>query len=222
MFVKRLALLLPQHLQAELKRHYYARQIIKGTFASREPEYKILPDLIKPGDWAIDVGANVGYYTKRLSELVGPSGRVVAFEPVPYTFALLASNLHFFAHPNVTLVNAAVSDKTDLAGISLPLLRRGLPNYYQATLTPGANRAFSVLTLALDSLFVAQPITLVKIDTEGHEALVLKGMQRLLSLHHPTLIVETDSAEIIAGLASLGYVYRKLPHSPNLLFKVEI
>lgn len=45
-----------------------------------------------PGDWALDIGANVGHYTKRMSDLAGPEGRVIAFEPVPDTFAVLCAN----------------------------------------------------------------------------------------------------------------------------------
>ncbi len=74
---------LPALWQSELKRIYFRRQIDSGSFASAEPEHALLPQLIGAGDWALDIGANVGHYTKRLSELLGGSGRVIAFEPIP-------------------------------------------------------------------------------------------------------------------------------------------
>src|SRR5215470_17062957 len=108
--LKRIAATLPAVWQNELKRVHFRNQIRHNRFVTDEPEYSILPTLISAGDWVIDVGANVGHYTKRFSELVGPTGRVIAFEPVPETFALLAANLQVLPKTNATLINAAVSD----------------------------------------------------------------------------------------------------------------
>ena len=160
--LKRIAARLPGRWQMELKRIRYARQIRKGTFATDEPEYARLPEWIRPGDWILDVGANVGHYTKRFSELAGASGRVIAFEPTPTTFSLLAANAQLFAHLNVTLINAAVSDRADLVGLAIPQFDSGLVNYYEAHLAPAQAGGLSVLTLAIDSLRVGHPIALVK------------------------------------------------------------
>jgi FkbM family methyltransferase len=214
-----LAAKLPYRWQYEIKRIYYAIQIKRGVFGSAEAEYKLLPQFIRPGDWVIDIGANAGPYTKRLSELVGRQGRVIAFEPVPATFSLLAANAQLFAHANVTMVNAAVSDKTDVVGMTIPRFPTGLTNYYEARLSPAAGSQLTVLTLSVDSLGLSQRVALVKIDAEGHEAFVLSGMQRLLSDHHPILIVETGSDEVIAGLTAMGYLPERLPGSANVMFR---
>lgn len=216
---RQIAAHLPNRCQAELKRIYYGRQISKGTFVTDEPEYKILSQLISSGDWVVDIGANVGHYTKRFSELVGVQGRVIAFEPVPTTFSLLSSNVQMFAHPNVTLINAAVSDKLNVVGMSIPKFSTGMTNFYEAEITSAADSEFSVLTISLDQLCLYQRISLVKIDAEGHESFVLSGMQRLLEMHHPVLIIETGSNEIVAELSAIGYVSEKLENSPNILFK---
>ena len=217
--LKQIAARLPDRWQTELKRIHFGRQISKGTFATTEPEYKILPQLITPGDWVIDIGANVGHYTKRFSELVGAHGRVIAFEPVPTTFSLLSANVELFAHPNVTLINAAVSDKLDVVGMSIPKLPTGLTNYYEAHLSTDADTALSVLTLSLDQLCINQRISLIKIDAEGHESFCLSGMEKLLGQHHPILIIETGSEDVIAKLSAFGYVSERLENSPNVLFK---
>lgn len=219
MLLKRLAARLPDRWQFELKRFYYGRQISKGTFETTEPEYKLLSQLVGPGDWVIDIGANVGHYTKRLSELVGARGRVIAFEPVPATFALLAANVQGFAHPNVTLVNAAVSDKLSVVGMSMPAFETGLKNYYQAHLSTLTDGALSVLSMSIDALGIRPSIALVKIDAEGHEAFVLAGMRQLLVAHRPVLIVETDSAGVIEDLSAMGYLPERWPDSPNILFR---
>jgi len=125
--LKPFAARLPDRWQMELKRLHFARQIRRGSFKTSEPEYNMLPRLIGPGNWVLDIGANVGHYTKRMSELVGPGGRVIAFEPVPATFALLAANVQRFKHANVTLINAAASGGTNIVGMTVPKFSTGLP-----------------------------------------------------------------------------------------------
>lgn len=218
LLLKRLASRLPDPWQAELKRIHFARQIARNTFATHEPEYKILHQLVNAGDWVIDIGANVGHYTKRLSELVGKDGRVIAFEPIPATFALLSANAQHFAHPNVTLINAAVSDKVEAVGMSIPAFSSGLTNYYEAKISSAAD-TLAVLTLSIDTLRFPHRIALIKADVEGHEAFVLAGMRGLIEKDHPILIVETGSQTVIDGLTSLGYVAERLPDSPNVLFR---
>ncbi len=217
--LKQIAARLPNQWQTGLKRIHFRRQIRKGVFQTDEPEYKMLHNFISPGDWVIDIGANVGHYTKRFSELVGAQGRVIAFEPVPTTFSLLSANVELFAHSNVSLINAAVSDKLDVAGMSIPKFSTGLTNYYEARLSSSSDNVLTVLTLSLDSLGINQGVALVKIDVEGHESFVLAGMQKLIEKHHPVLIIETDSKEVITRLTSMDYVSEKLPGSPNVLFK---
>ncbi len=215
--LKKAAALLPARLQEELKRLHFARQIRKDTFVTWEPEYKILDTLVNPGDWVIDIGANVGHYTKRLSDLVGNDGRVLAFEPVPATFDLLAANVQRFNYKNVSLMNAAASDKFETVGITMPSFSSGLANFYEAHISEGGD--LSVLALPVDSLSINRPISLIKIDAEGHEEFVLKGMRGLIEKYKPTLIVETHSERIISDLEKMGYQHEKLPGSPNILFR---
>jgi FkbM family methyltransferase len=217
--LKQIAALLPYQWQTELKRFHFSRQISKGIFTIDEPEWKIFSEFITSGDWVIDIGANVGRYTKLFSELVGARGRVIAFEPVPVTFSLLSANAQLFVHPNVTLINAAVAEKLDVVGMSIPKFSTGLTNYYQAHVSSVADSELSVLTLSLDSLHINQRIALIKIDVEGHESFVLSGMSRLLEKHHPILLIETGSKEVIDKLSASGYVPEKLQNSPNILFK---
>jgi FkbM family methyltransferase len=216
---KRVAARLPDRWQSELKRIHFGRQIRKGTFETSEPEYELLSEFVRPGDWVLDIGANVGHYAKRLCELVGANGRVIAFEPVPTTFALLAANAQLFAHANVTLLNAAASDRLGVSGIAVPQFSVGLANYYQAQLTSGSDASLSVLTLPIDLLSIDQRISLVKIDVEGHEASVLAGMRKLIESHRPVLIVETGSDVVVTELLSVGYASERLQGSSNVLFR---
>ncbi len=219
--LKRIAATLPPLWQNELKRVHFRNQIRRNRFVTDEPEYAILSTLISAGDWVIDVGANVGHYTKRFSELVGPTGRVIAFEPVPETFALLAANLQVLPKANATLINAAVSDKTNLVGMSVPAFDTGLRNFYQAHLSDSPESDLQVLTLCVDSLNITHKITLIKIDAEGHEAGVLRGMHQILLRDKPTLIVETGSREIEDSVGRIGYTPERLDGSPNVLFRAK-
>jgi FkbM family methyltransferase len=151
--LKSIAARLPESWQAELKRLYFGRQIARGTFVATEHEFARLPELLAPGDWAIDVGANVGHHTKRMSDLVGPSGRVLAFEPVPATFELLAANVGRFRHANVSLFNATVSSGLQVLGMSLPRLDRRLICCHEAQFERDGG-AMRVLSTSLDSLHV--------------------------------------------------------------------
>lgn len=221
-FAKRIASKLPHHWQSELKRRYFGAQIRRDTFHTDEPEFRLLDGYISQGDWAIDVGANIGHYTKRMSDLAGQQGRVIAIEPVPTTFALLASNVNRFEYGNVSLLNVAASDTFGSAGMAMPTLSTGLTNYYQAAIKNGAACSLSVLALPIDSLGIAAKVRLIKIDVEGHELAALKGMINLIRASKPILIVETGSDEVISYLTAVGYAPKRLPESPNILFTPSI
>ena len=217
--LRQIASRLPRHWQTELKRIHFRRQIRRGTFVSDEPEFSMLSRVVACGDLVVDVGANVGFYTKRFAELVGPEGRVLAFEPVPETFVLLANNLESCRFSNVTLFNAAVSETTGLVGMSIPEWSdTGQRNYYQAHLVSPADSELRILTVSLDAIQIPTTIRLIKIDAEGHEFSVLKGMRKTLLRDHPILIVEAPRTEVWELLESLGYVGTTLPSSPNVVF----
>jgi FkbM family methyltransferase len=214
---KRLAVCLPLRSQQELKRRYFRRQIRAGTFRTDEPEWQAASLWLQPGDWAIDVGANVGHYTCRFSHLVGPQGRVIAFEPVPDTFELLSANTVHFSHANVTLLNLAASNGSQLFGLNIPQFEMGLTNYYRANLTK-SNAGTQVMSCAIDSLALSGRVRLLKVDAEGHDSLVIGGAEALLERDRPTIIIESDSPEVSDRLVKLGYARQRLPGSPNTVY----
>ncbi len=216
--LKHVASRMPASWQLEIKRHLYRRQIQRDSFVTDEPEYPILDSLLSTGDWAIDVGANIGHYTKRMSEIVGEHGRIIAFEPIGDTFSLLAANLQAFRYKNVSLLNAAASDQTGIAGMSIPHFENGMRNYYEASITTNGD-GLQAMTLAIDSLCLPSAVRLVKIDAEGHELNVLRGMTQLLSRDKPVLIIEVSSREVDSFLEPLGYSRETLPNSPNHIYR---
>ena len=214
--LKRIAARLPIRWQQELKRKYFQSEIRAGRFRTDEREYSFLSMFISPGDCVLDIGANVGHYTIRLSELVGKNGRVVSFEPVPGTFELLAANAARVLS-NITLINAAASDSSGIVGMEVPRFDTGLDNFYMAHLSKNRG-AIQVLSMPVDSLMIPLRVSLVKIDAEGSELQVLRGMVRLLKRDHPTLIVEDNVSEVTPFLTNLGYWSGKIKGSSNRIF----
>lgn len=195
----------------------YRRHIARGTFKTGEPEWDLASQWLGPGDWAVDVGANIGHYTKRFSDIVGAVGRVFALEPVPVTFDLLASNVARFAHSNVTLLNVAASDSTQVLGMVVPSFETGLKDYYSAQLT-ATNEGLKVVTMPLDSLGLEGPVRLLKIDAEGHDDRVIAGASALIERCRPTIIVESATATAAEFLKETGYRVQVLPGSPNHVY----
>jgi len=212
--IKRLAALLPEPVLQTLRRWWYRHHIKRGNFMTDEPEFSRLDEWIAPGDWVIDVGANVGIYTRRMSELVGSTGRVIAFEPVPSTFELLASNTSDLG--NVTLIQAAVAAESCVVQMDMPAFESGLRNHYQARIT--ADGDISAVGFVLRELNTPPP-ALVKIDAEGHDAHVIAGLasQPLV----PVLIVEDNSDETVRLLHDLGYESERVAGSPNTIWRAE-
>lgn len=216
--LKRVAASLPRGTQQNLKRNRLSRAIRAARFSASEPEFERLGEWLSAGDWAIDVGANIGQYTIRMSHLVGPGGRVIAIEPIAETFELLASAVSIAECKNVTLLNVAASAEGSVVGMSVPSFPTGLTNYYRAQIVEGDSDA-EVMGLSIDTLPLVKGVRLVKIDVEGHEFQVLRGMESLLRRDSPLLIVEGTDDDVRDFLASLGYEGMQTEGSPNSVFR---
>jgi FkbM family methyltransferase len=184
---------LPDRLLFEIKKMHYLRHVR----AFPVPEARVIRALVKPGDHVLDIGANVGWYSKVLSGLVGSSGRVYSLEPVPSTFKLLRYCVKKLGLRNVETIECAMSDRTGLATMEVPVYRWGGDNFYEAEIVEDGGeqsqlRRFTVRVDTVDSLFhnVPAEITFIKVDVEGHEVAVLRGATRVLSRTRPPLLLE--------------------------------
>jgi len=209
---------LPAGLQFEVRRARFSRQIQRGSFTPDDPlDILEIARALREGDWAIDIGANVGKYALHMAHCVGPRGRVLAFEPVGESFALLAANVRAAGISNVSLFNVALSASADILAMTVPSFERSrLANYYQAHIA--ADGEMRVLCLPLDAIPIPATVRLVKIDAEGHDLQVLMGMEALLRRDRPLLIVEGSRRGAIASwLGERGYEIRKTAGSPNIV-----
>lgn len=215
--LKRIVSLLPRSWKNDLRRRHFARQVRKGRFVTGEEEFPLLEKWVQPGDWVLDIGANVGHYTKRLSEIVGAEGRVIAFEPVPETFRALCANTAYFRHRNLTLLNIGAMDRTYLANMKVPRFKTGLDNYYMATVTD-EEPDVRALCVRVDDLGIKEKMSFVKIDVENQELAVLKGMRELILRDRPVLLVEDNNPAVVTYLEDLGYGSRIIGTSHNRIY----
>jgi FkbM family methyltransferase len=181
-------------------------RILNGTY---EPEQTALfEQLIRPGQTVLDVGANVGYYTLLASVLVGPEGRVHAFEPEPRNAGFLRRHAQINRRRNVTVQQAAVSDR---AGTGRFDFGSGTGTGHLADAG-----ALEVRTVRLDDYCAEHGLapSAIKIDVEGAEMSVLQGARGTLERHRPILFLSTHGAEAhrasLAFLRGLGYGVRPI------------
>jgi FkbM family methyltransferase len=180
-----------------------------------EDEIDVLRKCCGPGGVVVDAGANIGTHTLALAQIVGPGGRVFAFEPQGRVCQLLAANVALNGIDHVECLRAALSD----ADGEMPL--GNLPanaqaNFGGATLTDLAGHVRTPV-YALDNFLAdVNRLQLIKLDVEGMELQVLRGAAGLLQKHHPAIYAENNrpaqSTALIAFLKESGYrVYWHLP-----------
>lgn len=141
-----------------------------------------------------DIGAHAGYYTLLVSHLVGPSGRVIALEPLPRNLTYLRRHLHLNRVTNVQVIDAAVSDREGETRFRIH------PSHAMGHIPLGFNwpeESITVRTVTLDGLIArgAPTPNIVKIDVEGAEDRALIGAQELLKSQQPLVLVAFHFAE---------------------------
>lgn len=165
-----------------------------------------LKSCLAPGAVFVDVGANLGWFTVIASRLVGPNGRVISIEPDPINFALLRENVERNQCANVDVVMAAAGEKNTSA-----LLFRSPDNQGDHRLATSSDRLdrVEVSVVPLDELIskLVDRVDMVKIDTQGSETAVLRGMKDTLR-SNPTARVVFEFWPY--GLAECGSSAREL------------
>jgi FkbM family methyltransferase len=186
---------------------YVGRSLaVYGEYSDQEVAF--LQTLVRPGAVVVEVGANIGAITVPLARAVGPTGRVLAFEPQTAVCQLLTRNLADNDLPWAQAVPAALGQAVGLASIPVPTYTQP-GNFGAVSLgkTAGQGEACAPV-LSLDSLGLEQ-LDLLKIDCEGMEVEVLLGARATIARCRPAVYVENDrterSAELITLLGELGY-----------------
>lgn len=167
-----------------------ARNLDFGMQTQSDPELlAYIRSILRPGDMVLDIGANIGVITIPCAHLVGPHGRVFAFEPDHINCKALRRNLELNELSNVQLVEKAVSSSEGVAVLTLSATNPGghslLPVPSDSPLYPDRSEhaTVEVPTVTVDAFLAAQspgPVAFAKIDVEGWEVAVLEGMRDCL------------------------------------------
>jgi FkbM family methyltransferase len=187
--------------------------------------------LLQPGDTFIDVGANIGYYTVLASRLVGSSGRVVAFEPDPVAASFLRKNLLLNAIDGAVVEQKAVSDENGTIQLYLAPENKG---DHRTIPTEEARETIDVEAVRLDDYAssLGGRIDMVKVDTQGAEGFILRGMEGVIE-NNPelTLILEFwpavlaenfDVAAIVGQLREQDFVFFNLGPGNTLVDDIPL
>ena len=167
---------------------------------SYEPtETRFVRQTVTPGMVALDIGAHVGYYTCLLASLASPGGRVFAFEPMPLNRRLLRRNVAQQAAHSVTIVPFAASHETGSHTLYLSANNSG-DNRLTPHAQPGHQVTIQMVRLD-DYLSAPTRVDFVKMDVQGWEWHVLKGMTSLLDAN-PRIVILLEIWP--AGLAQAG------------------
>lgn len=181
-----------------------------ATGVAERPLQGALAAELRPGATFFDIGANVGYVTLIAARLVGPSGRVVAFEPVPENVAAIRENLALNGIDWVEVHETAVARERGRAALIISDVS-AFSRLASVNVPTGARETIEVQVISIDE-FMASPGApvpdVIKIDVEGAELEVLEGMRETLAAHRPVLLCEVHdcNSEYVALVDALGYV----------------
>lgn len=174
--------------------------------------YHMLPHIVKEGDYVIDIGANLGYFTRLMARCVGSQGKVIAIEPVKPFFNTIQWALR--NQQNTTLYNYALGTENKAIQLSIPdnvgYIRTGLPQVVDKENIVHEKHIFFDATMvrASELLKDIEKIDFIKCDIEGYEKYVIPEMKNIIEKHLPVLQIETSNEvlpHIDAVLLTLGY-----------------
>lgn len=174
---------------------------------------------VLPGQTWLDVGAHYGYTALSLAGLVGPGGRVFAFEPVPETAACIAQTRDLNQLPQLQIITAGLSAGPGQTVRTVPIVR-GMADLT----THFSDMTRSVTLVPFDALWSRicegdSHVDGVKIDVQGMEQQVLEGMSVMLLASRPLVVVEfhrgADRAAILELLRCAGYSDQTDPIEPG-------
>jgi FkbM family methyltransferase len=213
------AFVVPRPLLVAAKKRYYVA-LLENPKTPREPDMEALNQFVRPGDFALDIGAFVGFYTQRLSQLVGATGEVWAFEPVPETFSVLSYVVRELSLNNVRVLNVALTDSGGQGLMEIPRYRHGGESLYAARIVSARSRpdlrVIPIQGRTLDSMLSsdgARPVRFMKLDVEFHELQTICGAIGTIRRDHPVILMEllgtadpsNSRSKLLNLLADEGY-----------------
>ena len=206
----------------------------RATFFLRRfydlPTQLLFCRFIKPGQIVVDVGANEGMISLVASRLVGSTGKVIAFEPNPVPGDILRQHIETNGITQIEFHAMGVSDMAGTLDLFVPYVNTGEGTF--TVLTHVEGDVIQCPVVVGDSVIGSRHVDLIKIDVEGYEMRVLRGLCRAISESHPIIVMEmvaehlardgVTPEDVVAYLQSAGYVGRRISSKRMLLKRVLI
>lgn len=158
--------------------------------------------LIRPGDRVLDVGANYGHFTLAAAAATGPGGDVLAIEPNPVAHARLATHVALNRLTQVRVRQIGLSDEAGELDLRIPGVNSGEASFAGSDYADATRVTCAVLTG--DALVDMARVDFVKIDVEGFETRVLRGLAATLTASRPLVLTEMVDAHLVRAGASRG------------------
>lgn len=192
----------------------YIRPALELTGEYSGAEIDLYRHLVRPGDVALDIGANIGVFAVAMGLAVGPSGRVLAFEPQPTIFRILQRNLARHGLGQVDARREIVAERSgegrfpDIRTLPDGMLVNFGGIARDSRIGPQFGTVVPTAATSVDSLGLAR-CDFVKIDVEGGEMAVIEGASETIAHYRPVLSIECDRpnapAPWVDGLLAAGY-----------------
>ena len=178
-------------MELELNEYLQSQLYLFGEF---EPAtVNVLKRLVKSGDTALDIGANVGYMSLVLAKFVGKSGRVFSFEPDSKNFALLKRNLELNPDCNIKPIPKAVSDTNQPVRLYQARFDFNGGAHSMLPSEKHSNEFVEIEATTIDDFVKShelKKIDVIKIDIEGAEMSAFKGMSETIRRSRPFVVCE--------------------------------
>jgi len=169
-----------------------------GKYAAEKLETTIFETHLKSDMTVVDLGANLGFYSLLVASIVGPKGKVFAFDPSPTNIELIKLSVKENNFSNVVVVEAAVSDhvgKSELCLSPFYNSEHSLFGYHYSSGPCKNNKEITVDVITLDhylkNIIKNNHVDLIKMDIEGSESQALKGMKKTID-ENENLILMTE------------------------------
>ncbi len=182
--------------------------------------------LVQPGETVLDIGANIGHHSVVLSKLVGPAGRVLAFEPQPFVFRVLEANLALNECANCESYRLALGNSNSQSCMAPLDYERDAWNVGGLGLSdtgrdPSGGQFVAVQVRRLDDLLPGLKVDFIKCDAEGFDHEVLKGALQTLLRCKPIILVEVAPLLLLGGPDSYRALYALLQGLGYLILDPE-
>ena len=192
---------------------YFFNLLKKKKLNSSEKEFFILNKIIKKNENALDIGANIGRYSFKLSSIVGRKGTVFSFEPVSRIYLILISLIFLKNSKNIIPLNLALSNRGSFLYVApVKTKSKKKTSFKYNTYTASKiikNSKPNTYAMKLDDLNFSKKISFIKIDCEGYEFEVLNGGMNLLKKHKPNLLIEFTSTGLLMRFDKIFYGKQK-------------